>query len=254
MGFLSVPAWNELLHAGSEADQWQLLADVQWRARAAADWDRIPKATFPHHELDRVRIETVERADLEVLIGQSFGEWARTHGGHPSDALADWLEMNDLHPGMAYTTGNSNYERVGSLLRDPATVVSASDAGAHCLSHCNSGDTTLLLTRYVRDRGDLSLEQAIAEMTSRPADVYGFSDIGRLQVGKRADLTVFELDALLWGRPEAVDDFPGNARRYRRPAGGYRATAVGGVLTQIDGKATGTLPGQWLPGKSPVKT
>jgi N-acyl-D-aspartate/D-glutamate deacylase len=253
MGFLVVPAWNELLQAGSEAAQSRMLSDPGWRSRAAADWDRVPKTTFPHHDLDRVRIETVRRAELEVFVGQSFGQWASNHGGHPSDALADWLEMNDLHPGLAYTTGNSNYERVGRLLGDPATVVSASDAGAHCVSHCNSGDTTLLLTRYVRDRGDLTLEQAVAEMTARPADVYGFADIGRLQVGKRADLTVFELDALTWGRPQAADDFPGNAQRYRRPAGGYRATAVNGVLTQVDGKPTNALPGEWLSGKSPAK-
>ncbi|MCE0765977.1 amidohydrolase family protein [Pseudonocardia kujensis] len=253
MGFISVPAWNELLQAPDEATQSRMLADPEWRARAAADWDRIPKTTFPHHELDRVRIETVERPGLEKFVGETFGGWARNHGGHPSDALADWLELNLLHPGLAYTTGNANPERIGAFLNDPATVVSASDAGAHIISHCNTGDTTLMLTRYVRERGDLSLEKAVAEMTSRPADLYGFADIGRLEVGKRGDLTVFDLDALTFGRPEAVYDFPGGAKRYRRPAGGYRATAVNGVLTQVDGKATEDLPGTWLPGKEPVR-
>jgi N-acyl-D-aspartate/D-glutamate deacylase len=253
MGFQGVPAWNELLHAGSEAAQRQLLSDPDWRTRAAADWDRVRRTTFPHHRLDRVRIETVARPELEVFVGQSLGEWVGNRAGHPSDALADWLEMNDLHPGLTYTTGNSNHERIGALLRDPATVVSASDAGAHCVSHCNSGDTTLVLTQYVRERGDLTLEQAVAEMTSRPADVYGLGEIGRVEVGKRADLTVFELDRLTWGKPEAVDDFPGNATRYRRPAGGYRATAVNGVLTQLEGEATTDLPGEWLAAKSPTK-
>ncbi|EME17627.1 amidohydrolase [Rhodococcus triatomae BKS 15-14] len=251
MGFISVPAWNDLLQAPDEATQSRMLADPAWRDRAASDWDRIPKTTFPHHDLDRVRIETVERPELEQYVGDSLGSWAKSHGGHPSNALADWLQLNDLHPGLAYTTGNANPERIGSFLNDPATVVSASDAGAHIISHCNTGDTTLLLTRYVRDRGDLSLEKAIAEITSRPADLYGFDDIGRLEVGKRGDLTVFELDALNFGRPEAVFDFPGEAKRYRRPAGGYRATAVNGVLTQVDGKLTDSLPGQWLPGKNP---
>jgi len=253
MGFITVPAWNELLQAGTEAVQTHLLSDPAWRERARADWDRVPKTTFPHHALDRVYIETVDRPDLEVLVGKRFGEWARGHGGHPSDALADWMEMNKLHPGLTYTVGNSDHVRVASLLGNPATVVSASDAGAHCISHCNSGDSTLLLTSYVRDGGDLSLEQAVAEITGRLADVYGFGDIGRLQVGKRADLTVFELDALSWGAPEAANDFPDGSKRYRRPAGGYRATAVNGVLTQVDGKMTENLPGQWLPGKSPSK-
>ncbi len=250
-GFISVPAWNELLQADGPGAQSALLSDPTWRARAAEDWDRSPKTTFPHRDLDRVRIETVTRPELEEFVGGTFGEWARDHGGHPSDALADWLELNDLRPGLAYTTGNSDPERIGALLADDATVVSGSDAGAHCISHCNTGDTTLLLTRHVRDRGDISIERAVAEMTARPADIYGLGDVGRVEVGKRGDLTVFELDALTWQRPEAVYDFPGGAKRYRRPSGGYRATAVNGVLTQVDGKVSGALPGQWLAGKRP---
>lgn len=254
MGFITVPAWNDLLQAEDEDTQNKMLADLGWRARAATDWDRVRKATFPHHALDRVHIETVEREDLEHLVGQPFGDWVKNHGGHPSDALADWLQMNKLHPGLTYTVGNSNHHRVAALLRDPATIVSASDAGAHCVSHCNSGDSTLLLTKYVRDGGDLTLEEGVAEITSRLADVYGLGDIGRVAVGKRADLTVFDLEALTWSKPEAAFDFPGHAKRYRRPAGGYRATVVNGGITQLEGKGTDTLPGEWLTGKSPTRT
>lgn len=252
MGFLHVPAWNELLQAESEAVQRQLLSDLEWRSRAVADWDSVESTTFPHRNLDLVMIDAVEHPDLEQFVGRSFGEWARSRGGHPSDALADWLEMNDLHPMLTYTVGNNNHDRVGALLGDPATVVSASDAGAHCTSHCNSGDTTLLLTRYVRDRGDLTLEEATFEITGRLADVYGFTDRGRVQEGKAADLTVFDLDALTWSKPQGVDDFPGNARRYRRPAGGYRFTVAGGVITQEDGTLTRDLPGAWLDGRAPA--
>ena len=253
MGFITVPAWNELLQAGSEEAQTRLLSDPEWRNRAREDWDLIPKATFPHHALNQVIIETVDRPELNHLVGMRLGDWATDHGGHPSDALADFLEINNLHPGLTYTVGNSHQKRISELLSDPLVVVSASDAGAHCVSHCNTGDSTLLLTRYVRDGGFLSLEQAVAEITSRLADVYGFGDIGRLKVGKRADLTVFELENLRWDAPEAANNFPGGSKRYRRPAGGYRATVVNGVLTQADGKMTGNLPGQWLPGKTPVR-
>lgn len=253
MGFLTVPAWNELLQAGSEAEQGRMLADPTWRVRAAADWDRVPKATFPHHALDRVHIESVEREDLEPLVGQTFGSWAEGHGGHPSDALADWLEMNHLHPGLTYTVGNSKLDRVAALLRDPATIVSASDAGAHCITHCNAGDTTLLLTQYVRDRGDITLEEAVSEITSRLADVYGLGDVGQVEAGRRGDLAVFDLDELTWAKPEAVFDFPGYAKRYRRPPGGFRATVVNGTPSQIEGQSTGSLPGTWLSGKSPAK-
>ena len=63
---------------------------------------------------------------------------------------------------------------------------------------CASGDTTLLLTRHVRDRGDLTLERAVQELTSRQAEAFGFHDRGVLAEGKAADLVVFALDELHW--------------------------------------------------------
>ena len=45
-----------------------------------------------------------------------------------------------------------------------------SDAGAHLQMMCATGDTTLLLTRHVRDRGDLTVEQAVHKLTGRQAE------------------------------------------------------------------------------------
>jgi len=250
MTFWALPAWNEFVQAKPAAKQ-QMLADPAWRARAARDWDSTDEGIFPHRKLDSLIISQVEAPELERFAGKPFSVWAREHGGHPSDALADWVAKNDLHPELAFTVGNHDPARLGKLLVDPATLVSASDAGAHVQGHCTSGDTTLLLTRYVRDLGLFTLEQAIAELTGRQADVYGFGDRGRVQVGKAGDLVVFDLDDLNWGDPEPVRDFPGGGLRYRRPPGGYRATVANGIVTQLGGKSTGSLPGAWLPGKQP---
>ena len=40
-----------------------------------------------------------------------------------------------------------------------------------------------------------------------------------------------------------MHDLPGGAPRLTRPAGGFRLTAVGGVVTQEGGVATGARPG-----------
>jgi N-acyl-D-aspartate/D-glutamate deacylase len=122
-------------------------------------------------------------------------------------------------------------------------LISSSDAGAHAQMLCASGDTTLLLTRHVRDRGDLSLEHAVYELTGRQAEVFGFTERGVIAAGNVADLVVFALDELHYDADAFVYDLPADGARLRRPEGGYRATIVSGVPTQFDGKATGALPG-----------
>jgi N-acyl-D-aspartate/D-glutamate deacylase len=172
--------------------------------------------------------------------------WVEDHGGHPSDAFADWIAANDLEPGLLYVAGNDDPARLGALCADPATVVSASDAGAHVRMFCAAGDSTLLLTRHVRERGDLTLAAAVRELTSRNAEVFGFTGRGRIEPGMAGDLAVFALDELDWAEPVLQLDGPAGTPRLRRPPGGYRATVVAGVATQRDGEATGALPGRWL--------
>ena len=138
--------------------------------------------------------------------------------------------------------GNSNVDDVAELLVDPDTVIASSDAGAHVQMMCAAGDTTLLLTRHVRDRGDLPVEQAVHELTGKLAEVFGFHDRGVIAPGKAADLTVFALDELHWDDDVFVDDLPGGGSRLRRPPGGYRYTLANGEVTQEDGVLTDARP------------
>ncbi|HVM64188.1 MAG TPA: amidohydrolase family protein, partial [Acidimicrobiales bacterium] len=164
-------------------------------------------------------------------------------GGLPSDVLADWVLENDLRPGVLCTgMANQDPEGVGSLLACDDVLVSSSDAGAHVQMFCAAGDTTLFLTRHVRDRGDFTLEAAVHELTGKQASVFGLGGRGRVAEGMAADLTVFALDELEWAEDVFVEDLPGGARRLRRPPGGYRYTVVGGVVTQEGGSLTGERP------------
>jgi N-acyl-D-aspartate/D-glutamate deacylase len=115
---------------------------------------------------------------------------------------------------------------------------------------CAIGDTTLMLTRHVRERGDLSVEQAVYRMTGQLADRFGFAGRGRLAAGAAGDLVVFGLDELDWAADVFVADLPEGARRLRRPPGGYRYTAVSGTVVQAGGELTGARPGAVLrPGR-----
>ena len=105
-------------------------------------------------------------------------------------------------------------------LADPAVLISSSDAGAHMQMLCASGDTTLLLTRHVRERGDFTLEQAVHELTGRQAEVFGFHGrgVGRPRAAI-ADLVVFALDELHYDDDEFVDDLPGGGCAAAAPRG-----------------------------------
>lgn len=113
---------------------------------------------------------------------------------------------------------------------------------------CAVGDTTLLLARHVRDRGDFTLEEAVYQLTGRQAELFGFEDRGVLRTGAVADLTIFSLEELHWDEATMTADLPTGANRLRRGPGGFRYTVVGGVVTQEDGTLSGALPGEVLHG------
>ena len=245
MMFMGLPdGWHRVIRARGD-DKAAVLRDPAWRDTARAEWDRVPLTLFPHRRLDKVRVVEVVGDDNERWLGSSLAEVVDAHGGHPSDAFADFVLANDCRPGIvAVGVSNADVDGVARTLTDPAVLVSSSDTGAHLQMLCASGDTTLLLTRHVRERGDFTLEQAVRELTGRQVDAFGFAGRGSVQVGSVADLVVFALDELHYDPDEFVHDLPNGGPRLRRPGGGYRATIVDGVPVQRDGELTGALPGR----------
>jgi N-acyl-D-amino-acid deacylase len=248
MMFMSMPeGWHKVIAAKGTDAKAALLNDPEWRATARAEWDRTEKAMFPHRRPEALRFVEVHGDANARWLGATFADLLATTTEHPSDALADFVLANDCRPGLvAQGLANADVEGVGRTLADPAILISSSDAGAHSQMMCASGDTTLLLTRHVRDRGDLTLEAAVHELTGRQAEVFGFRDRGVVAPGAVADLVVFALDELHYDDDTFVSDLPGGGSRLRRPEGGYRATVVDGVIVQAEGTLTGALPGRVL--------
>ncbi len=252
MVFMMLPeGWNRIMLVEGEA-RAAMLRDEAWRKTAREEWDRQDKSLFPNTRIEHVRFTSVTKPENERWLSRSLRDLVDERGGHPSDVFADWILENDLRPGVvAMGVSNSDVEGVSRMICDDRTIISASDAGAHVQMMCAAGDTTLLLTRHVRERGDLSLEKAIHELTGRQSERLGFDDRGILAPGYAGDLTVFDLDELVWERDVFVADLPSGGSRLRRPPGGFRATAVAGVLTQVGGVLTGANPGRVLDGSVP---
>ena len=247
MMFMSMPdGWHRFV-AARGADKAALLRDPEWRTAARDEWDRTERAIFPHRDLAAVRFVELSDPASQAYLGRTLADLVAERPGPPSDVLAAFVLANDCRPGVvAVGLTNHDVDAVAAVLVDPHVIVSSSDAGAHANMLCASGDTTLLLTRHVRDRDDLSLERAVHELTGRQSATFGLQDRGTLVPGAVGDLVVFALDELRYEADVFVDDIPGGGRRLRRPPGGYRATVVAGTVTARDDAATGALPGRVL--------
>ena len=244
--FGGMPAWSEMSQAFGD-DKRALLADPVWLARAREDWESPAFTLFPKQTVETLLVSEVDNPALARFEGGPFAQVIEAWEGHPAEVLARWVLESDAQPCLVKPgSADADFDYLGALLNDEATLIGGSDAGAHALLFCGAGDTTLVLTRHVRERGDLTLERAIHKLTGLAAKSFGILDRGLIAPGMAGDLTVFALEELHHEREQLVADLPGGSKRFTRPAGGYRATVVGGCITQADGSPTGALPGRML--------
>ena len=93
------------------------------------------------------------------------------------------------------------------------------------------------IARYVRERGVLTLAEAVRGMTSLPATVFRMPDRGQVAPGRIADLLVVDVDRF---RDVATYEDP------HALAEGIVHALVAGVFAIEDGEATGALAGPVL--------
>jgi N-acyl-D-aspartate/D-glutamate deacylase len=193
-----------------------------------------------------VSLESVVRDEHRQWLGRSVAEIADETGRDRLDCFLDLSLEGDLEtqfvlkmPPMPEVR-----EATETLIRSPRTMAGSSDAGAHLLSFVGADYTTRLLTDWVPDV--ISLEQAVARLTSMPAAVHGFADRGVIREGAAADLVLFDPTRLRVGATRLVRDLPGGSARYVVDAEGYVATYVNGVALLEEGTYTGTTPGHVL--------
>jgi N-acyl-D-aspartate/D-glutamate deacylase len=132
------------------------------------------------------------------------------------------------------------------VLLDERVVVGASDAGAHLDIGTAFAYTTKLLAEGVRERGIMTLEQAVQQLAQVPARLYGLTDRGELREGAAADLVIFDADRVDRGPVESRSDLPGGAKRLYAEAEGVEAVLVGGVEIVRGGELTDACPGKVL--------
>ncbi|HYF00536.1 MAG TPA: amidohydrolase family protein, partial [Planctomycetota bacterium] len=94
-----------------------------------------------------------------------------------------------------------------------------------------------VLAVHVREKKQLTLEEAVRKMTSLNAEKLGFRDRGVIRPGAFADLVVFD--------PETVADRATYLEPFAYPVG-IPYVIVNGAVVLDDGRHTGARPGRTL--------
>jgi len=130
------------------------------------------------------------------IEGRLLSDLARERGEDPIDTAVDLLRRG----GPSIVSYNMHERDIETLMVQPWTMTSSDgdlvpmDVGVpHPRSY---GAFTRKISVYVKERGTVTLEQAVRSMTSLPAWVYGMEDRGVLRPGAAADVVVFDLEAL----------------------------------------------------------
>jgi N-acyl-D-aspartate/D-glutamate deacylase len=191
-------------------------------------------------EWDKVEIVESKKKEMEQ---KSVASLARQAGKDPLDFMLDLALEEDLDTVFNAMLLNSDEQAVGRMLRDPASMVSLSDAGAHLTFFNDAGYGLHLLGHWVRRLGVLKIEEAARKLTGEPAAVFGIRQRGLLAPGYHADLLLFDPAVVDRGPKKRVFDLPGGHPRLSTEPLGVQGVWVNGVRLHADGKS---LPGRLL--------
>jgi N-acyl-D-aspartate/D-glutamate deacylase len=220
------------------------LRDPSWRARARAD---LAGSTDPNWD-KWILTETTKHQEL---AGLTLTEIARRRGQTPFEALLDTSLDEDLETRFTVTSANDDFDELREILRADGAILGLSDAGAHCDQMCDANMLTDFLAHWVRDQDLLPLEAGVRKVSGEPAMVVDLHDRGTLEVGKAADVAVWDLETLDPGPMRRVYDFPaGGTRLVADEPSGFAHVLVNGVPIRRDGHSLlgdlTSLPGRTL--------
>ncbi len=224
------------------------LRDPQERARVRAamqdpdgSWEPLGHLAGPHG----VFPVGLKHPDHAGYRGRSLAEIAELRGQHWMDAALDLLDLEENRVDSLYhLMSEDNIER---QLREPWVMLGSDAAGGapedtwegSADGHPRAlGNFTRLLGEYVRERGVLTLEDAVHRMTGLPAAHLRLQERGELKAGHFADVVIFD--------PRTVRDRATYAQPNLRSEG-VRDVWVNGVRVLADGTHTHARPGRHLP-------
>lgn len=186
---------------------------------------------------ENVCVTTLASGQHPEYIGKNIAELAEQAHMDAYDFAFDLLA--EEHCMVAMIDFIAHEDDICDILRDShSCVISDSTYPSGGRLHPRVyGTYARLLERFVREKQVLTLPQAVQKITSRPADLFGFTQKGRLAVGCDADINIFDLanihETASYLDPEQL-------------AQGMDYVLVNGVPAIADGKFTDAFSGSVL--------
>ena len=248
-----LPTWNEI-RALSLAEQKVRFQDPELRARLVAEEAGMkPKGTdFQGGGAATTDPRKPDYANIFPMFDikwddPSIADLSKARGQGPVEVMMDLIiENEDL--AFVQPLVNEKPDDVLGMLKNPRTLATFSDSGAHVCQEMGSSLQTHMLSYWVRQREAFTLEEAVRKLTFDNASAWEMHDRGLIRTGMNADIVVFDADAIQPRLPTVETDLPGGARRLVQKADGIAATIVNGAVTLEHGEATGALPGHVIKG------
>ncbi|MBI5760344.1 MAG: D-aminoacylase [Planctomycetales bacterium] len=225
----SVALRRKLDDAGTRAEirrEMETSSDYEnWFRHSGFNWNRVVLGSMSGEPYGRLNGETISAIATKV----ARDPWDVFFDAARRDAFAMPQTMSEVNLILAMR------QEFISFCTDVGPA-----GGSRIASHPRAaGSFPIILSRYVRDLGVLSLEQAVARMTSVAANDVLLHDRGRLAAGLPADLVVFDpakvADRATFAEPLATSN-------------GFRFVIVNGQVVLDDGRWSGIRPGRVLRG------
>ncbi len=224
----SLDSWRPLIDADNESFERQI-RDAEFRKRFRHDLDVPQKGKLFFGDWSKVEVAMTVRPENRALEGMSIDKLAERQGKDPIDVFFDLSAEEGLE--TVYTAGlmNSDEDEVEKLMRQPGSLISLSDGGAHLRYLCDAGYGLHLLGHWVRERGSFDWPDAIRRLTSLPAELYRLPGRGRIVPGAHADLLLFDAATVARGPLRRAFDLPGGESRLTRDPVGVHGVWVNGA-------------------------
>ncbi len=254
MPYDKLPVWRDIRQLPL-AEQAAALRDPEMRRKLIESANRQAddggKDIGP--EARSANYERLYVMDSGMPPYRTVAEVAREMRKDPTEVVMDLALEKDMKQFFLQPIANENQDHALELIKHPRTVVTFSDSGAHVSQIMDSSLQAHLLAYWVREKQELTLEDAVRQLTFVPASHWGMHNRGLLREGYAADVVVFDPDRIAPMLPELVYDLPAGARRLKQKSAGIAATVVNGEVLMRDNEHTGALPGQLIRGPLAAK-
>ncbi len=230
--YIILPDW------ATEGGRTMMLARLRNENTRAKILEDMRKSDFDYSKI------TISMSPLDkTLTRKNISDIAIQQGKSVEETLLDLLVASEGRVvTMMHVLSDKNVDKA---VQNPFSVIASNGAG-YSVEHKQTGELVhprsfgafpRVLSKYVREKGILSWEEAIYKMTGCPAQEFSLDKRGIIKKGNYADVTIFN--------PSEIEDMADEDNPYQYPKG-IEWVIVNGVVAVADGMAVGSRSGMVL--------